>query len=74
MPRALHLLKGEHAAEAVAVITRQLDAGDVVTVALLGGAPAPPLPAGPALHRVPEDTSYERLLELIFAADSVVAW
>ena len=34
----------------------------------------PPLPGGVEVHRVPEDASYERLLELIFAADSVVTW
>jgi len=41
---------------------------------LLGGAAAPALPAGVRVQRVPEDASYERLLELIFAADHVVTW
>ena len=74
MAGLLHLLKGDHAAEAVAVIAAQIAAGDQVTVALLAGAAAPPLPASVEVHRVPEDASYERLLELIFAADSVVTW
>ena len=43
-------------------------------MALLGGATAPALPAGVTVQRVPEDASYERLLELIFAADHVVSW
>jgi hypothetical protein len=74
MPRVLHLFKGAHTREAVAVITPQAAAGDEVTVALLGGAVAPPLPAGVRVQRVPEDAPYERLLELIFAADHVVTW
>ena len=74
MSRMLHLFKGDHATELVAVIAPQLAAGDQVTVALLAGAALPVLPAGVEVHRVPEDASYERLLELIFAADSVVTW
>jgi hypothetical protein len=74
MPRVLHVFKGEHPREAVAVIAPQAAAGDEVTVALLGGAAAPPLPHGVTVARVPEDASYERLLELIFAADHVVTW
>jgi hypothetical protein len=71
--RVLHVFKGDHAAEAVAVIRLQT-AGDQVDVALLAGAKAPTLPAGVTVHRVPEDTSYDRLVELIFAADHVVTW
>jgi hypothetical protein len=74
MSRVLHLFKGAHPREAVAVIAPQAAAGDEVTVALLGGAAPPPLPAGVTVQRVPEDASYERLLELIFAADHVVTW
>ena len=74
MSRVLHLFKGTHAGEALAVIAPQAAAGDEVTVALLGGAAAPALPAGVSVQRVPEDASYERLLELIFAADHVVTW
>ena len=74
MSRVLHLFKGTHPDEALAVIAPQVADGDEVTVALLGGATAPALPAGVTVQRVPEDASYERLLELIFAADHVVSW
>jgi hypothetical protein len=74
MARVLHLFKGDHAAEAVGVIASQLTAGDQVTIALLDAAPPPTLPPGAAVHRVPAETSYEQLLELIFASDSVVTW
>jgi hypothetical protein len=74
MARVLHVFKGDHAAEALAVITPQLAAGDQVDVALLAGVAAPTLPAGVTLHRVPEETSYDRLVELIFTADHVVTW
>ena len=74
MARVLHVLKGDHAAEALAVITRAVTAGDQVDVALVGDARTPGLPDGVAVHHVPGDTSYERLVELIFAADHVVTW
>jgi hypothetical protein len=74
MARVLHLLKGDHAAEAMTVITPEAATGDAVAVALMSGATAPAVPAGVTLHRVPEDTSYDRLLEMIFEADRVVAW
>ena len=74
MSRVLHVFKGPHASEALAVITPQAAAGDEVTVALLGGVTAPALPRGVHVTRVPEDVSYERLLELIFEADHVVTW
>jgi hypothetical protein len=41
---------------------------------LLADTAPPSLPAGVKIQRVPEETSYERLLELIFAADQVVTW
>ena len=74
MARVLHLLKGDHAAQAVAVITPQAAAGDRVTVALLGDTAAPSLPAGVEVRRIPADTSYGDLVELIFEADHVVTW
>ena len=75
MRRALHVLKGGDSALALATIERQLGAGDRVTVALLSGATPPPgLPAGVAVHRVPDDWSYERLLEAVFEADHVATW
>ena len=74
MARVLHLFKGDHATEAGAVIGAQLAGGDEVTIALLDGAEARALPAGATTIRVPAEASYERLVELVFAADSVVAW
>ena len=74
MARVLHILKGEHAAQALAVIEPQVVAGDAVTVALLADAEAPALPASVAVRRVPGDASYDDLLTLIFESDSVVTW
>jgi hypothetical protein len=74
MARMVHIFKGDHAAEAGAVISPQVAAGDDVTVVLLAGTAPPALPAAVKIQRVPEETSYERLLELIFAADHVVTW
>ena len=74
MARVLHLLRAS-APLAATAIQRDLEAGDEVAVALLGEAPIdPPLPAAVAVHRVPDDWSYDRLLEEIFAADRVVTW
>lgn len=74
MARALHVLKGGDAGLALTTIARQVAAGDSVTVALLPGATVPPLPAAVEQHRVPDEWSYERLLEAIFAADHVATW
>ncbi|HEU5323696.1 MAG TPA: hypothetical protein VFX28_23030 [Methylomirabilota bacterium] len=74
MARVLHVLKGGDAGLAVATIERQRAAGDEVTVALLGAAPAPPLPPGVALRRVPGEASWAELLQLVFASDHVVTW
>ena len=74
MAGALHVLKGGDVALALATIERQRAAGDCVTVVLLPGAVVPPLPAGVAVHRVPEEWSYERLLEAVFEAEHVTSW
>jgi hypothetical protein len=74
MGRVLHVFKGDHAAEAGAVITRALAAGDQVEVAIVGGVETPALPGGVTVHRVPDQLSYERLVELIFSSDHVVTW
>jgi hypothetical protein len=74
MGRVLHVLKGAEPALALATIGGQAADGDDVSVALLHGAPVPPLPPGVRVLHVPDDTSYERLLELIFEADQVVTW
>jgi hypothetical protein len=73
MARVLHLLKGDPAL-ALAVIAQQRAAGDEVTVALLPGASRPELPAGLALHRVPDELDWAALLERIFEADQVITW
>jgi hypothetical protein len=74
MALALHVFKGGDSALALATIERQLGAGDRVTVALLSGAAPPTLPASVAVHRVPDEWSYERLLEAVFEADHVTTW
>ena len=74
MARVLHLLPRAVVPLASAVIRRDLEAGDEVTVALLTAGPVDALPAGTRLQRVPSDCSYERLLEEIFAADRVTTW
>jgi len=74
MTAVLHLLKGADPGLAQATIVRQLAAGDHVTVAVLQAAPVPDLPEGVAVFRVPDDLSYEALLETIFEADQVIAW
>lgn len=74
MAAVLHLLKGSDADLALATLAGQLAAGDRVAVALLHGAPRPKLPEAVQVVRVPEDTSYEKLLELIFESDHVTTW
>jgi len=56
----------------LAAVRRARD--DELAVALLHGAPLPKLPAGVRALRVPQDASYERLLEMIFESDQVVTW
>lgn len=80
MPRALHLLtSGDHPA-ALSVIERQARQPDTtVTVVLLHGSSAPALPERVTVRRVTEDArsgdlTYPELLDLIFTADSVIAW
>jgi hypothetical protein len=74
MAKALHLVKGDDAGLALATVSRQLAAGDTVTVVALHGAVVPAVPAGATLRRVPEELSYEQLLEAMFEADQVIAW
>jgi hypothetical protein len=74
MARALHVLKGGDVALALATIERQIAAGDRVSVVLLPGAPPAALPAGVEVHRVPDEWSYERLLEAVFEAEHVTTW
>jgi hypothetical protein len=75
MARVLHLLPRAQAPLAVTAIRRDLEAGDEVTVALLAERPLdPPVPSAAAVHRVPADWSYDRLLDQIFSADRVITW
>lgn len=74
MARSLHVLKDGDPALALATIERQVAAGDAVTVALLPGAAPPALPVAVAVHRVPGEWSYERLLEAVFEADQLAFW
>jgi hypothetical protein len=74
MARVLHLLKGDDAALALVVIAQQQAAGDDISVVLLPGALASALPAGVPLSRIPDQLSWEALLERIFEADQVITW
>ena len=73
MGRVLHLLKADSDI-ARAAIGAAAASGDAVTVALLPGADAAGLPADVTVRRVPDETSWEELFDLIFEAESVVAW
>lgn len=74
MAAVLHLLKaGDHTLP-LAVIERDVQAGHDVTVAFLPGAEPPALPAGVRTRHVTRDLSWAQLLELIFAADTVISW
>jgi hypothetical protein len=80
MPHVLHLLKAPVSATALSVIERQHREPDTrVTVVLLQGAGLSALPEGLTVRRLAEeesegDLTYSQLLDLIFAADSVVSW
>jgi len=74
MAAVLHLLKSGDTVLARATVATQLAAGDRVTVALLNGAPLPKLPPAVHVHRVPDDLSYDQLLDLVFESDQVTAW
>jgi hypothetical protein len=73
MTRVLHLLKSPDAAPALELVAQQLAAGDTITLALLPGATVSP-PAGVTVRRVPQDLSWDALLEAIFEADQVITW
>jgi hypothetical protein len=74
MAKALHLVKGGDASLALATVSRQLAAGDTVTIVAMHGAALPPVPAGVTIRRVPHELSYEGLLEAMFEHDTVIAW
>jgi hypothetical protein len=74
MAAVLHLVKSTQADLTLTAIEQQRAAGDVVSIALLHGAPAPPVPPGVRIVRVPDDLPYTGLLDLIFSSDHVVTW
>ena len=74
MATVLHLLTTEAPPLAAAAIRHQIAAGDRVALAVVQGAPPPAPIDGVTVHRVPEDLGYHELLDLIFAADQVIAW
>jgi hypothetical protein len=76
MASFLHLLKGDSAEMAASVVEANRREPDArVTVVLLDGAAAPPLPAGVTVRRLADgDLDYAGLLDLIFAHDHVVTW
>lgn len=74
MTRVLHLLKSHDVELLQAVLAQERTTGDHVTVVRLPGAPAITPPAGTSVVRVPDDLSYEALLERIFEADQVITW
>jgi hypothetical protein len=75
MAQALHLIKvDDPGGLAAATVARQLAAGDAVTVVALHGAVIPSLPAGTVVRRVPEDLSWDALLQAVFQADQVITW
>ena len=73
MPTVLHLLGHNDPAPALPIILGQLASGDAVTVAMLGPL-VPPLPRGLEMRRVPDELSWEQLLDLIFTADQTFSW
>jgi len=74
MPAVLHLVDGAATPLALDTIHKQTAAGDRITVVLLEGAPAGDFPHQARIHRLPGDVSYDDLLDLVFAADQVIAW
>jgi hypothetical protein len=75
MAAVLHVFTRGDAFLARPLIERQRAESDTtVTVVLLPGATAPPLPDGLEVTRVPDELSYPELLDLIFASDQVIAW
>ena len=71
MTRILHLLKGDDVELLSSVLAQQHGAGDEITLVRLPGAAT--VHAARQRHRapVPDDLSYDALLDRIFAADQV---
>jgi len=73
MATILHLIGDNDPGPALSIIAGQLAAGDTVTVAIVGSL-APALPPGPAVLRVPDEASWEEIVDLIFTADQTLSW
>jgi hypothetical protein len=76
MATSLHLLRADSSSLAAPVIAALIrEAGARVVVVLLDAMPLSGLPPEVAVRRLaPDDLDYSGLLDLIFAADRVVAW
>jgi hypothetical protein len=72
--RVLHLLKGDDVELMLQVVARQRSAGDDVAIVRLPGATTITPPSGVTVQRVPDDLTYEALLQQIFTADQVITW
>jgi hypothetical protein len=72
--RVLHLLKGDDVDLLLSVLAQQQSAGDEVTLVRLPGTVTFTPPGSVTVLRVPDDLSYEALLERIFQADQVITW
>jgi hypothetical protein len=73
MARYLHLVPRDAGALAGPVIAG-VEPGAEITVVLLDGGAAPPVPAGARILRLGDGLDYAGLLDLVFAADHVIAW
>lgn len=74
MRKTLHLLKGTAPGALTTIAQQHGEPGTTVTVVLLHGAAAPPLPPGVAVKHVGRELGYGELLDLIFESDQVIAW
>ena len=76
MPRVLHLWKADASPLAGGVLAAALVApGDEHTVVVVDDSAPPPVPPGVPVRRLAAgDLDYAGLLDLVFAADRVVAW
>jgi hypothetical protein len=72
--RVLHLLKGDDVELLSSVLDQQRSAGDEITLIRLPGAATFTPPGKVTVLRVPDDLSYDALLDRIFEADQVITW
>ena len=73
MARYLHLVP-QDAGALVGPVIASADSGAEITVVLLDGGAAPPVPAGARVLRLGDGLDYRGLLDLVFASDHVIAW